>query len=352
MGDEKVLEDLLRKDERLSSVDWPELEPIDNIALGPADCIVVGMGFEERALVGLKRACEASKHFHTVLIRYLPKIEENQETTCLEFCRENNLNFEEFEYDREYPSGMGLTLANNILNFEKIFLDVSGMSRLLIVQIIVELMKRKKKFHILYTEAENYPPSEQEYKEEYEKARTTNDTNPSFISSGIFEIVSSPELSSVFMLGGTIRLISFPSFDHGQLSHLVQEVQPTHNDVIHGMPPHEEMAWRTKAISQLNESTMKALQRAESHETSTLDYRETLNLILELYQRHSMFDRFVIAPTGSKMQAVAIGILRGVLADVQIVYPTPLQFVEPDRYTEGAKQIFHLAIDCVDVCPT
>ena len=90
---------------------------------------------------------------------------------------------------------------------------------------------------------------------------------------------------------------------------------------------------------------MKALQRVEVHEASTLDYQETLNLILDLYKKHSAFDRILIAPTGSKMQAVATGILRGVLADLQIVYPTPLQFVDPSHYTEGVKQIFHLAVD-------
>ncbi len=346
-----MLEKLLRPDEQLSAIDWPELMPIDNFSLGPTDCLVVGMGFEERALAALKQACQTSKDFHVVLIRYLPEIRQNKEAECLDLCRASNLNVTQFEYNREQPSGMGVSLADYVSSFERIFLDISGMSRLLIVQAIVALIESGRKFHILYTEAQVYPPLREEYEKEREKASVADNASLSFISSGIFEIVSTPELSSAFMLGGAIRLISFPSFDPSQLSNLVQEVQPTHNDVVHGTPPHEEMVWRTNAISQLNGSTMKALQRAESHKASTLDYRETLNLILDLYHRHSMFDRFVIAPTGSKMQAIAIGILRGVLADIQIVYPTPLQFVEPDRYTEGVKQIFHLAVDCVEVYP-
>ena len=154
----------------------------------------------------------------------------------------------------------------------------SGMSRLLIVQTIVALVESRMKFHILYAEAEVYPPLEKEYKE----AHKSDGPSPSFISSGIFEIVSSPELSSVAMLGGAIRLISFPSFDPIQLSNLVQEVQPTHNNVVRGIPPSEEMTWRTAAIDQLNKSTVGALQRVEAHTVSTLDYRATLNLILGL----------------------------------------------------------------------
>ena len=276
-------------------------------------------------------------------------MDENQEAAFLALSEACGLDVQEFEYDRECPSGIGPLLADYGSGFDRVYVDISGMSRLLIVQTIVALVQSAKEFHILYAEAKVYPPLEADY----EEARTGDSPSPSFISSGIFEIVSSPELSSVSMLGSTIRLISFPSFDPSQLSNLVQEVQPTHNNVVRGKSPREEMAWRTDAIDQMNSSTVTTLQRVEIHEASTFDYRETLKLILDLYRRHSAFDRIVIAPTGSKMQAVAIGILRGVLGDLQIVYPTPLQFLNPDRHTEGVKEIFQVAVrdfDLSDLC--
>ncbi len=340
MGTETIPEVLRRSDEQLSAMDWPDLEPIDQVVLGSGDCFVAAMGFEERALAGLKRAREASSDFHVALVRYLLKMDENQEAAFLNIAC--GLDVQEFEYDRERPSGIGSLLADYGSRFDRVYVDISGMSRLLIVQTIVALVQniKVKEFHVLYAEAEVYPPLERDYVE----ARTGDSPSPSFISSGIFEIVSSPELSSVSMLGSAIRLISFPSFDPSQLSNLVQEVQPTHNDVVRGKSPREEMAWRTAAIDQMNHSTVKTLQRVEVHEASTFDYRETLNLILDLYKRHSAFDRIVIAPTGSKMQAVAIGILRGVLEDLQIIYPTPLQFLNPGRHTEGVRQIFQFAV--------
>ena len=340
MSSDKIPEGLLRSDEYLSLIKWPELEPVHDIVLGSRDCFVVGAGFEDRALSGLKRACEISRGFHVVLIRYLPKLIQNQEAGCREICQEKGLDIKEFVYDRERPSGIGPSLADCVSHFDRVYVDISGMSRLLIVQIIVALVQTRKDFHILYAEAEIYPPREEEYRE----AHTDDGPSPAFISSGIFEIVSSPDLSSVSMLGGAIRLISFPSFDPSQLSNLVQEVQPTHNNVVRGIPARKEMGWRIAAIDQLNNSTMTALQRVEVHEASTLDYRETLALILDLYKRYSSFDRIVIAPTGSKMQAVAIGIVRGVLADLQIVYPTPLEFLNPGGHTEGVEQMFHLAV--------
>lgn len=338
MSSEIVPEVPLRSDEKLSLIDWPETEPVDGIVLGSGDCLVVGMGFEDRALAALKLGCQVSQDFHVTLVRYLPEIEQNQEMPCLKLCEERGLDVKEFVYNREQPSGIGPLLAKYVSGFDRVFVDISGMSRLLIVQIIVALVEIREPFHLLYAEAAVYLPLENMYQE----ACVSDGPSPSFISSGIFEVVSCPELSSVSMLGGAIRLISFPSFDPIQLSNLVQEVQPTHNNVVHGRPPNGEMAWRADAIEQLNNPTVKALQHVDFHEVSTLDYRETLDLVLDLYKQNSAFDRILIAPTGSKMQAVAIGLLRGWLTDLQIVYPTPLQFVDPDRYTEGDKQIFHL----------
>ena len=87
---------------------------------------------------------------------------------------------------------------------------------------------------------------------------------------------------------------------------------------------------------------MDELQGKEDHEASTLDYRKTLQILLRIYDQRSMFNRLVVAPTGSKMQAVAVGIFRAALHDVQIVYPTPQVFAEPEKYTRGLRQLYQL----------
>jgi len=162
----------------------------------------------------------------------------------------------------------------------------------------------------------------------------------SYISSGIFEVASTPELASVSMLGEAIRLVAFPSFDPVQLSNLMQELQPTYTELIHGVLPAQKNKWRTKAIDELNRPTLDAAQRRENHMASTRDYRETLRILIKVYGERSMFDRIVVAPTGSKMQAVAVGLFRAVLYDVQIVYPTPQIFTAPHEHTVGIRQLY------------
>lgn len=85
------------------------------------------------------------------------------------------------------------------------------------------------------------------------------------------------------------------------------------------------------------------------HEASTLDYRETLKILIEKYRERSMFDRLVVAPTGSKMQAVAVALFRAALYDVQVVYPTPQIFTEPDRYTVGARRLYELDLPIQEI---
>lgn len=332
-----------RLDEELGLMPWPEVEPVEDIVIGPADCLVTAMGFEDRAVAGIERACEGSRGFHVGLVRYLPEMEENRDRQFLEVSRAHGLHVRQFTYDRKRPAGMGLEVADYAASFDKVYVDISGMSRLLIVQTLVALIERGKECEIVYSEAEVYPPLEREYDE----AHVPGVAMPSFVSSGIFEVASSPELSSVAMLGSPIRLISFLSFDPSQLSNLVQEIQPTHNNVVKGRSPRLEMAWRTEAVDRLNATTVTTLQGVKVHEACTFDYRQTLKMIVELYGMYSAFDRIVIAPTGSKMQAVAIGIVRGVLADLQIVYPTPREFLEPSRYTEGVKQVFRVPVRCL-----
>jgi len=153
-----------------------------------------------------------------------------------------------------------------------------------------------------------------------------------------------PELTSPAMAGQSIRLIAFPSFNRAQLRQCIDELQPTYIDLIEGIPPHEAYLWRTHAIRQLNSQAMEAIPNRKIHRTSTLDYRETLRLLLELYADHSAFDKLVVSPTGSKLQSVAVGIATAFLRDLQVVYHTPMKFTDKERHTVGVANYFRISL--------
>jgi hypothetical protein len=196
---------------------------------------------------------------------------------------------------------------------------------------------------VLYSEAEFYPP----FKKEVEKKLEEHESDPFyrqlFLSAGIFEVCIVPELSSIALYGQPIRLVTFPSFNADQLSNLQGEIQPYYINLIHGIPPKAENAWRTEVIKKLNK--IDSIIRRVDKNACTLDYRETLDYLLEVYSNNCVMERIVIAPTGSKMQTVAVGIFRTYMNDVQVVYPTPKEFRSPHNYTTGIKNIYSLALD-------
>ena len=332
----------LRADERLRYVEWPILQRIESPTIPAGGCLLLCAGFEDRAVEAWRRICQSrNANFAIGLITYCPFYPQNRTSQFHEISRHTGASITEISYDRQNPAGIGERIANFVRDSAHVFIDISGMSRLLIVQTLVALLSTDcRPITLMYSEAERYPPS----REKFDRDRNDHtDTSPlSYLSSGIFEIATTPELSSIAMLGGNIRLVAFPSFDQSHLANLIQELQPTYTDLIHGIPPAETNTWRTEAVRVLNRPVLDTLRRNTDHNASTLDYTESLHILLDIYKERSMFDKMVVAPTGSKMQAVAVALFRAALYDVQIAYPTPQTFTAPDEYTVGVRQMYAL----------
>ena len=333
---------VMRWDERLAGVDWPNVEAFDVNAVSMGDVVVLCGGFEERASAVLDRLVEkGTKGVTVVLVEYRPSYEENRIGYLKALAISAGMGVRECVYDRQLPVGGGENVAELAKGAERVHVDISGMSRLLIVQVIVALRVAGLPMTIAYGEAAEYLPTEEDF--EKRLGSLEKETTLDFLSSGVFEVAATPELGSVAMVGEAIRLVVFPSLEAVQIKNLLQEVQPTYVDVIHGLPPAKENRWRRSAAEQLNAGALKRQTGVTAHEASTLDYRETIKVLLGIYASRSMFDRLLVAPTGSKMQAVAVGLVRAALTDIQIVYPTP-QHLMASTYTNGLRQIHQICV--------
>lgn len=334
-------------DEELSVLAKPSLEPLNVLQFGPDDCLILCAGFEERALAFLRTAIKRQLRPRVFLVKYSPFMKENREQEVQELCRDANISYGEVVYDRQDPSGFGDILPELLGPVAgRLYIDISGMSRLLIVQMLVSLTGRSigfQKSTILYTEAAEYPPKREEVQDAIDKSDVDPLYSIMLLSSGVFEVTVVPELLSIALDGQQTRLVAFPSFNTDQLTALRTELQPSRYSIINGTPPADENQWRTEAIAKLNH--LDGLKSEENYATSTLDYRETLERLLQIYQHYGATERILIAPTGSKMQAVAVGIFRAFIRDVQIVYPTPRAFTSPTSYTIGVREQYQLPLD-------
>lgn len=360
---------VLRIDERLATLVKPPMEPFRVVSMAVGDVLVVCAGFEERAIGILRAATQQDSGFKVLIIEYLPPYSDNRIDEILRICQESKLEYERLIYDRKNPAGFGETLVQRFSDMEqRVFLDISGMSRLLIVQTLVALRisgRNLEQCFIVYSEAKIYPPTQ----EDVAKAIRESNQDPMFaalfLSSGVFEVTIVPELSAASLGANQSRLVFFPSFNTDQLTALRQELQPSRYAYIHGIPPTKENKWRTEAIINLNHigtakskinsdvkqtceanvgSQAGGSKREEHFETSTLDYRETLECLCKIYTNHGMRDRLLISPTGSKMQAVAVALFRAFVEDVQIVYPTPRVFTDSKNYTTGIGELHILPL--------
>ena len=335
---------ILDEQGRFETLEFTGLEEIDIPKVGPGSGMVMCAGFEDRSVEVLDRvARHGVQEFGLIIIKYMPEYEENKIDELRRLSKIGDVQVREVTYNREAPAGFGDLMRQWCAEYSHVVVDISAMSRLLIVQVLVGILSGSNgKVGVLYTEAKEYPPDRRTV--EKDKRKGARKEGMGYLSSGVFEIVAASELSSVAMVGEPVRLIAFPSFDSAQLSTLVQEVQPTYIDVVHGIPPTEELGWRTKAVKELNQLVLEQREVVDQYEACTLNYQETLEILLGIYGSRSAHDRLVIAPTGSKMQAVAVAMFKSVFRDVQIVYPTPQVFSKPNEYTKGVQRLYQLEI--------
>jgi hypothetical protein len=337
---------ILRADEWLANLEKPYFNKTKSMEVAPEDWFVICVGFEERAVSVLKNVAIGQTTFNVLLVRYEPFFEENRMNEIRNICQSGRINVIEITYNRQEPSDFGSMILEQLISCRgRIYVDISAMSRLLIVQVLVALGTRPIGFEncfVTYTEAKNYPPSEAEAKVELAKSKSDPTFSIFFLSSGIFEVTIVPELSSSAPAGVQTRLIAFPSLDAHHLTALRAEIQPSRFSFIEGVPPSPKNKWRQQMIAEVN--SLDQIKEKERYQTSTLDYRETLDRLLKLYSQYSERERLLISPTGSKMQSVAVGIFRTFVQDVQIVYPTPQNFCNPAGYTFGIGPLHILSL--------
>ena len=330
--------------ERFSSLSWPEIERTAP-SLGPGDVLILCAGFEDRATKVLEElAHKGCSGFSVLCVHYKPDVAENKLDDVVALCKEASAPCALVEYDRENPAGAARKILREVDEGAGLFVDVSGMSRLLIVQLVAEIIRcrRADRASILYVEAMDYPPSCEEVDTQLaEMEQGDPNAVAMFLSAGVFRLAVVPELSSVSMQGQPIRMVVFPSWNTMQMAAIRSEVQASFYTVVHGLPPFGANQWRPEAIKKLNRSD--SLPQLEEVTASTFDYRETLRLMMELYSAHAQSEKIVIAPTGSKMQTLALGLLCGWFKDLQIVYPTPKTFAAAE-YTRSARSIHMLRL--------
>lgn len=333
----------------------PPLESHTEIRLGLRDVLIHAPGFEDRTMA-IASGVLATPGTHLLLLDYRPfsasnRLQEVRNALLSQGVTDGNIGI--LEYDRfdpnDFEARFRLHLAK--IGVTRVVLDISTMSKLAILLSLSACQQLNLETTILYTEADVYGPS----REEFEEARNKREIHrPSIqIFTGVHGVVRATSLASVAMQGQPTAALVFMSFNDALTQILLNTVYPSRLFLINGRPPIH--SWREQATAWIHDQVRREWPednpvRSETpagvpvpeRAVSTLDYRETVALLTELYWQLAPTHRVLLAPAGSKMQAVGCFLVKALHPDIHIEYPSPEGFLP--QYSAGVARRWMLRL--------
>ena len=334
----------------------PLCEPVAELVLESNGVLIHAPGFEDRTLA-ICDVLKPSRDAMAILLDYEPRNSINRMDDVRDGLADIGLpsaGQHLLTYDRFDPGDFETRLERKLreLGTDRVILDVSTMSKLAIMLTLWVIKKIGISVSVLYAEADFYGPSQSEFN----AARKVNNVHqPSLqIFTGIHGVVRVDSLASVAMQGQPTAALVFMSFNDALTQSLLNTVYPTRLFLINGKPP--EHSWREKATAWIHEHVRREwgddnpLHSGDSdlpaRSVSTLDYRETVVLLMQLYWELSANYRILLAPAGSKLQAVGCCFIKALHPDIHIEYPSPQGFLKV--YSKGIGRVWYLDIGSID----
>jgi hypothetical protein len=326
----------------------PKLTSIDKLVLHNDELFVAAGGFEERACKFPEiLEFSSSTRNTTVLLNYLPYKPENRFEEIQSSLNDRGCEVVPVEYNLHSPFNFDIRFSDILISSraKAICLDISGMSRLAIMIILDIVHELNLSLRIVYAEACRYAPSQ----EEFEAAKRTEQQHlpTSFIQTGVYDVLHVSRLTSIRMQNHATLLIAFDSFNESLCQALVNVINPSRFILINGRPPRQELRWREQATAYVHKFLRREWSIEDDNDpiktTSTLNYEETYEMLVNLYWRFSGSHRIILSPTGSKMQTIGSYLLRSVHNDVHIEYPTAQGFFA-DKYSTGVRETWQLVL--------
>jgi hypothetical protein len=316
------------------------LEAVRHFAMDATSCFVTAAGFEDRSLA-FSNQVRLSRDTSIIVLSYLPADSANRMKELLDALRDvggTSADATTLAYDRFAPDAFYEQFVDRIRDRPSVILNMSAMSKLSIMICLEACRAANKDVSLLYSEARHYGPSQQMYETARRKRQISR---PSLqVETDVHGVVRVSCLSSVAMQGQPTAAIAFMSFNELLTQALVNSTCPGRLFLINGRPP--VLTWRERATAWIHSELRREwpsddnpldAQGLPLRATSTLDYRETIDTLFDLYWKLSPSYRVILAPTGSKMQAVAGYLLHAVHPDVHVEYPTARGFL--DLYSKG-----------------
>ena len=324
----------------------PSLERCDRIQIGLGDVLLHAAGFEDRTMAAVD-SIQPEPGARALLLDYRPANPKNRLEELRDALLRCGVAVEDQDilvYDRFDPGDFENRLMTRLtaVGAKRVILDISTMSKLAILLSLGVILVLNLEVILLYAEALSYGPT----REEFEEAKKNNEIHRPTIQifTGVHGVVRVGSLASVAMQGQPTAALVFMSFNDALTQVLLNTVYPSRLFLINSRPPIH--SWREGATAWIHDQVRREweednpLEMPPSGEgpvpkrsVSTLEYRETVSMLMDLYWKLSPTHRVLLAPAGSKLQAVGCFIAKALHPDIHVEYPSPDGFLP--QYSSG-----------------
>lgn len=315
-----------------------------------ADLFICALGFEERATAVIQELARRRKLDRTtiVLIEYPSNLSENARNLLeFEHAAVNARGITRVQFSRkDYPKALSAVLDSHfqLVSTPRVSFDISACSSFLFYPTMRELLVRDVDLTIFYSESEEYYPTLDEWKVVADQAEAEGSLfaeafeNASFQTLGVEDVYSPAIFSEMNPGNRPTILMAVPNFSAMRMNAIITrdlELNKTAAENVYwliGVPPEERNQWRSEAVVKTN--NLRGVREANILHVSTLDYKEMLKTLEDVWLRSRHSHHATIGSLGSKMQHLGTFLFLYLHKDVGLWVAEPQKF-RFDRYSSG-----------------
>lgn len=306
--------------------------------------LIVSEGFEARALEWLKSLKDTVTFEKAIICKYEPARRSRYSEILTLVKKHTKKELVCLSYNRFEPTVFEGTLREELVDadiYTDIYIDITVMSKLLIMIVINELKKYQNNLHFIYSEPVKWGPS----KEQYERAMKERKKGSAICLSsvGVGDIVRTPALSSVVMQKNPAVLIAGLSFNEQIVNILVNDISPEKIFLINQGCQRD--GWREEAIEEIHRGILDEYSYQSDVISKFLlaDYDKVFEYLVKIYKRYWLTNRIIISPTGYKVHAIAFALIKICCPDIHVEYPTPDSYLFDGYSSDEVQCVYELS---------
>jgi hypothetical protein len=226
-------------------------------------------------------------------------------------------------------------------NTEIVF-DISVGSSRLLLEGLHALLNTSWHVTVAYSEATEYRPLFEEYRQYSNERRFNSVQPPEFLTKGVERVEVLKRIPGMRADSRPTYLVAVPSFAPTRIGAVIEELSPSRVDWLFGIPHLIRNRWRIDAQRDYHSDMRESLHR--HCYVSTFDYREMLQVLESIYRRRKDQYDIIVCSLGSKLQKVGQILFHLLRPEAGAVVSIPRKW-DPDRFSrEEAKAVYLISL--------